>query len=199
MDVNGVPFQKLVKTLVDHHVALTSTLTVFETFATGRPKPPGLEVLLPELREQFEQTFERVTAGSSQGSQNYKSLLPKGMALEHAFAKAGGLLVAGTDPTGSGGVIPGFSNQRQVELLVEAGFTPLEAITICTLNGAKYLGREQTIGSIAVGKQADLVVLRGDPSSRISDVRNVETVFRQGVGYDPTKLIDSVKGKVGLW
>ncbi len=199
LDVNGQPFQKLVKTLVDHHVALTSTLTVFETFANGRPKPPGLEVLLPELREQFEQTFERVSAGTSQASQNYKSLLPRGMALEHAFARAGGLLVAGTDPTGSGGVIPGFSNQREVELLVEAGFTPLEAISICTLNGAKYLGRESTIGTVAVGKQADLVIVRGDPSTRISDVRNVETVFKQGVGYDPAKLIESVKGKVGLW
>jgi enamidase len=199
LDLNGEPFQKLMKTLVDHHVALTSTLTVFETFANGRPKPPGLEVLLPELREQFEQTFERVSAGTSQSSQNYKALLPKGMALEHAFAKAGGLLVAGTDPTGSGGVIPGYSDQREVELLVEAGFTPLEAISICTLNGAKYLGRDRTIGTIAIGKQADLVVVRGDPATKISDVRNVETVFKQGIGYDPAKLIESVKGKVGLW
>ena len=164
LDPNGEPFKKLVKTLVDHNVALTSTLTVFETFATARPKPPGLEVLLPELREQFEQTFERVSAGTTQGSQNYKALLPKGMALEHAFAKAGGLLVAGTDPTGSGGVIPGYANQREIELLVEAGFTPLEAISIGSLNGAKYLGRDRLIGTIAAGKQADLVVVTGDPS-----------------------------------
>src|SRR5207302_5595884 len=120
-----------------HHVALTSTLTVFETFSAGRPKPPGLDVLLPELKQQFEQTYARTSAGTTQGSQNYKSLLAKGMALEYAFAKAGGLLVAGTDPTGSGRVVPGYSNQRQVELMVEAGFTPLEAISICTLNGAK--------------------------------------------------------------
>jgi imidazolonepropionase-like amidohydrolase len=121
------------------------------------------------------------------------------MTLEHAFAKAGGLLVAGTDPTGSGGVIPGYSDQREIELLVEAGFTPLEAISICTLNGAKYLGRNRTIGTIAIGKQADLVVVRGDPATKISDVRNVETVFKQGIGYDPAKLIESVKGRVGLW
>ena len=199
LDPNGEPFKKLVKTLVDHNVALTSTLTVFETFATARPKPPGLEVLLPELREQFEQTFERVSAGTTQGSQNYKALLPKGMALEHAFAKAGGLLVAGTDPTGSGGVIPGYANQREIELLVEAGFTPLEAISIGSLNGAKYLGRDRLIGTIAAGKQADLVVVTGDPSTRISDIRNVEIVFKQGIGFDPAKLIESVKGKVGLW
>jgi imidazolonepropionase-like amidohydrolase len=130
---------------------------------------------------------------------NYLTLFPKAMALERAFARAGGLLVAGTDPTGSGGVIPGYSNQRQVELLVDAGFTPLEAITISTLNGAKYLGREKIIGSIAAGKQADLVVINGDPSSHINDVRKVELVFRQGIGYDPAKLIASVSGRVGLF
>jgi imidazolonepropionase-like amidohydrolase len=109
------------------------------------------------------------------------------------------LLVAGTDPTGSGGVIPGYSNQRQLELLVEEGFTPVEAIAIGTLNGAKYLGRDQQIGSIAVGKQADLMLVTGDPSRVIADVRNVDTVFRQGVGFDPAKLIQSVTGKVGIW
>jgi enamidase len=121
------------------------------------------------------------------------------MALERAFARAGGTLVAGTDPTGGGGVIPGYSNQRQVELLVESGFTPLEAISISTLNGAKYLGRDKQVGSLAVGKQADLVVIGGDPSRTIADIRKVETVFKHGVGYDPAKLIGSVTGKVGLW
>jgi imidazolonepropionase-like amidohydrolase len=107
--------------------------------------------------------------------------------------------VAGTDPTGSGGVIPGYSNQRQIELLVESGFTPLEAIRICTLNGAKYLGRDARIGTIAVGKQADLMIVMGDPSTTIGDVRRVETVFKQGIGFDPAKLIASVTGRVGLW
>jgi enamidase len=199
LDLNGEPFKNLVQTLVNHHVALTSTLTVFETFATGRPKPPGIEVLLPQLRQQYEQVYARVSAGTSQSSQNYKALLAKGMAMERAFVKAGGLLVAGTDPTGSGGVIPGYSDQREVELLVEAGFTPLEAISICTYNGAKYLGRDRTIGTLAEGKQADLVIVRGDPSTTVSDIRNVETVFKQGRGYDPAKLIASVSGQVGLW
>jgi len=121
------------------------------------------------------------------------------MALEKAFADAGGLLVAGTDPTGSGGVIPGYSNQRQMELLVEAGFSPLEAIRVATLNGARYLGREARIGTIEVGKQADLVLIAGDPSTVIADVRKVDTVFRAGIGYDPARLIESVTGRVGLW
>jgi enamidase len=196
LDENGEPFKTLVKKLVDKKVALTSTLTVFETFTPGRPLPPGIDVLTPQLKEQFEQTHARIATNQQS---IYASLFPKGMALERAFARAGGLLIAGTDPTGSGGVIPGYSNQRQLELLVEAGFTPLEAIAIGTLNGAKYLGREARIGTIAPGKQADLVVLNGDPSRVIADVRKVETVFKHGIGYNPAALVDSVRGKVGLW
>lgn len=119
--------------------------------------------------------------------------------MELYFAHHGGLLLAGTDPTGAGGVIPGYSDQRQVELLVGSGFTPLEAIRICTLNGATYLGRANRVGSIAQGKQADLVVIDGNPAANIADIRNVQMVFKQGVGYDPAKLIDSVRGKVGLF
>jgi imidazolonepropionase-like amidohydrolase len=196
LDENGAPFKNLVKTLIDKKVALTSTLTVFETFTPGRPKPPGLEVLTPQLREQFDENYAR-TANNKESI--YTTLFPKGMALERAFVRAGGMLLAGTDPTGGGGVIPGFSNQRQVELLVDAGFTPLEAISISTLNGAKYLGRDKTVGSLAVGKQADLVVINGNPAASIGDIRKVETVFKQGVGYDPAKLIASVQGKAGIW
>jgi imidazolonepropionase-like amidohydrolase len=196
LDENGAPFKALVKTLVDRHVALTSTLTVFETLTPGRPMPPGLDVLIPDLRQAFERNYAR----TQQNKESlYTTLFPKGMALERAFARAGGTLIAGTDPTGGGGVVPGFSNQRQLELLVEEGFTPLEAIRIGTLNAARYLGRDARVGTIAPGKQADLVVIAGDPSSAIADVRNVETVFKQGVGFDPQKLIDSVRGKVGLW
>jgi imidazolonepropionase-like amidohydrolase len=196
LDPEGAPFKALVKKLIDRRVALTSTLTVFETFTPGRPLPPGLDVLLPELRTQFENGHKRTAQNKDS---IYTTLFPKALALERAFVRAGGTLIAGTDPTGGGGVVPGFSNQRQLELLVEAGFTPLEAIKIGTLNGATYLGRDARVGSIAAGKQADLVVIDGDPSTTIADVRKVETVFKQGVGFDPAKLIASVSGKVGLW
>lgn len=196
LDPEGAPFNALVKTLVDRGVSLTSTLTVFETFTPGRPAPPGLDVLAPHLKAAFEQSLKRV-AGNPDSI--YRTLFPKAMALELAFARAGGLLVAGTDPTGGGGVVPGFSNHRQIELLVEAGFTPLEAISIATLNGAKAMGLDSRVGSIAAGKQADLLVVRGDPSRRIEDVRQVETVFRLGTGFDPVKLVESVRGQVGYW
>ena len=197
IDENGAAFTSLVKKLDDKHVALTSTLTVFETFTPGRPMPPGLDVLAAPLREGFERTYERVQQNAQQSI--YATLFPKEMRLERAFVRAGGLLIAGTDPTGAGGVVAGFSDQRQIELLVEAGFTPVEAISIASLNGAKYMGRDARIGSVAKGKQADLVIVAGNPAAAIADIRRVEMVMKNGVGYDPKKLIASVKGLVGLW
>jgi enamidase len=196
VDPNSDAVKSLIAELVRRHVALTSTPTVFETFVPGRPLPPGLDVLEPQLKEQFEQ---RWAATAKNTRSPYTALFPKVGAMELAFVRAGGLLLVGTDPTGGGGVVPGYSNQRALELLVESGFTPLEAIRIGTLNGATFLGRSDKVGSIALGKQADLVIVTGDPSRRIADVRNVLMVFKQGVGYDPAKLIDSVKGKVGLF
>jgi len=196
LDPQGAEFQGLVRELVRRGVAITSTMTVFETFTPGRPEPPGLDVLAPQFRDAYQRLY---TAVSKNARSLYSTLLPKGMALELAFVRAGGLLVAGTDPTGGGGVIPGYSNQRAIELLVEAGFTPLEAIRIGTLNGATYLGRADLVGSIAIGKQADLLVVNGNPAEQVSDIRNVEMVFKQGVGYDPARLIGSVKGSVGFW
>jgi imidazolonepropionase-like amidohydrolase len=196
IDSTTPAFRALVQDLVRRHVAVTSTLTVFETFTPGTPVPPGVDVLDPILRDQFMQGYERT-------QRNTRSIYPKlfaaERAMEMAFMHAGGLLVAGTDPTGGGGVIPGYADQREVELLVGSGFTPLEAIRICTLNGATFLGRADRVGSLAVGKQADLVVIEGDPSAQIADIRKVELVFRQGIGYDPQKLIASVKGRVGLY
>jgi len=196
LDPKGVAFQTLVRTLIEKKVAVTSTLTVFEAGMPSRPVPPGLEVLLPDLKAQFEANRDRAAANPTS---IMPTLLPKAMALEREFARAGGLLVAGTDPTGGGGVIPGFANHRQLELLVEAGFTPLEALTIGTRNGARYLGLDARLGTIAPGLQADVVVVDGDPSRDITEVRKVDLVFRKGVGFSPRKLIDSVTGKVGLW
>ena len=120
------------------------------------------------------------------------------MDFERAFVQAGGLLVAGLDPTGNGGIVAGFGDLREVELLVEAGFTPAEAIKIATLNGAKFLGEDARIGTVAAGKQADLVVVRGNPAANIAEIENVEIVFKDGVGYDSERLIQSVQGLVGI-
>ncbi|HVO80524.1 MAG TPA: amidohydrolase family protein, partial [Terriglobales bacterium] len=166
-------------------------------------QPRVLDALSPDARSAF--LANKVRASDAKAlKQRYGSetspwpaAFRKEMDFEYAFTKAGGLLLAGLDPTGMGGVIAGFGDQREVELLVEAGFTPLEAIHIATENGAQFLGDSARIGTIAPGKQADLVVIKGDPSTRIEDIENVETVFKDGVGYDSAKLIESVRGVVG--
>ena len=196
LDTSDARFKSLVRHLVDNNVALTSTLTIFETFVPGRPLPPGLEVLTPTLKELYEQ---RHAATSRSTNSIYATLFPRARAMEVAFVRAGGLLLVGTDPTGGGGVIPGYSNQRAVELLVESGLTPLEAIKASTLNGARYLGRGAATGSLEQGKAADLLVIAGNPAANISDIRRVEMVFRDGIGYDPARLIASVLGRVGVF
>jgi hypothetical protein len=154
--------------------------------------------MTPEAREAFFILRER-PASRPAPKIDPAPLFKRDMELERAFVGAGGLLLAGPDPTGRGDVVPGFGDQRGIELLVEAGFTPVESIKIATLNGATYMGKEKQIGSIAAGKNADLVVIKGDPSKQISDIENVEIVFKDGVGYDSQKLLDSVKGRYGQY
>ena len=185
----------MIRNLVSHRVAVTSTLPVFEAHALGRPalQQRTLDAMSAESAQSYLTDRARVALDSPM-----MAPLRKEMDFEIAFVKAGGLLLAGPDPTGNGGVLPGFGDQREIELLVEAGFTPVEAIHIATENGALYLGQQDRIGTLAPGKQADLVLIKGDPSKRIDEIENVETVFKAGIGYDSKKLIDSVRGQVGI-
>jgi imidazolonepropionase-like amidohydrolase len=200
MEISSAPVKELIRDLVDRGISVTSTIVNTETQTPGRPDPEKrvLDVLSPQSRASYLAQHARGPVVASASDQQLKTVFAREMQFEYAFAKAGGVLMAGSDPTGIGGTVPGFANQREVELLVEAGFTPLEAIHIATYNGARYLGELDRIGTIAPGKQADLVVVKGDPSSQISDIEAVEMVFKDGVGYDAAKLLDSVHGLVGL-
>jgi len=206
LDVNSGPLHDTIQYLIQHHVAVTSTLPVFEMGSfPGRPtmQKRMLDALSPDARSAV--LSNRVRASDTSRIRQrfgtdvspYEAAFKKEEEFEYAFSKGGGLLLAGLDPTGMGGVIAGFGDQREVELLVEAGFTPVEAIHIATANGAQYLGDLDRVGTIAAGKQADLVVIKGDPSKKIDDIENVETVFKDGIGYDSGKLIESVRGVVG--
>lgn len=206
LDVNSGPLHDTIAYLVQHHVAVTSTLPVFEMGSfPGRPTMQKriLDALSPDARSAVLANRVRSSDASLLRRLYGSDMSPlpaafkKEEEFEYAFSKAGGLLLAGLDPTGMGGVIAGFGDQREVELLVEAEFTPLEAIHIATYNGAQYLGELDRIGTIAAGKQADLVVIKGDPSKKIEDIENVEIVFKDGVGYDSAELIESVRGVVG--
>ena len=204
LDLNGPAAQETIRTLVAKNVAITSTLPVFEAgqapltqsgigASSALMNPRVFAVMSPEARVRYLTARARVSSTS-----DYVALLRKAMDFERAFVKAGGLLIAGLDPTGNGGVVAGFGDLRQVELLVEAGFTPVEAIKIASFNGAKFLGEDARIGSIAPGKQADLMVVKGNPAATIADIEKVEIVFKDGVGFDSEKLIQSVQGLVGI-
>ena len=190
----------LIKLLVDHHVAITSTLPVFaQSVPLHEPlQARQMDVLSVEAKEAY--LFSRNLVASRAGTkraEEFTQAYKNDLGLERQFVAAGGLLIAGPDPTGNGGVIPGFGDQRELELLVEAGFTPVEAIRIGTLNGATYLGLQDRIGTIAAGKDADLFIVKGNPAANINEVENVIIVFKDGVAYDSAKLIRSVRGRFG--
>ena len=197
MSVDSPPIQGLIRHLVDRHVAVTSTLPVFETFVPGRAPQEVrvLDAMLPEARVEYLKSRERL-AGMNDSP--WPKVFALEMAFERAFVQQGGTLLAGLDPTGYGGVIAGYGDQRGVELLVEAGFAPIEAIQIATMNGARFLGEEREIGSIEPGKAADLVLVKGNPATDIKDIENVVLVFKDGVGYDPARLVKAANGTVGL-
>jgi imidazolonepropionase-like amidohydrolase len=197
LDVNGPEIQTTIKTLVAHHVAVTSTLPVFEQLVPSQPDEPQrvLDSLSDDTRKAYQANRARIAQNKDSP---WPAMFLKEMEFERAFVKAGGLLIAGLDPTGIGGTVAGFGDQREVELLVEAGFRPVEAIHIATSNGAEFLGQLDKIGTLAAGKAADLVVIRGDPSANIAEIEKVEIVFKDGIGYDCAKLIESARGLVGL-
>jgi imidazolonepropionase-like amidohydrolase len=201
MTPGGPEAAALIKLLVEKKVAVTSTLPVFEQRLPGHAplNPKAMAVLTAEAREAYLYARDRVNAAPRERYAPVMANWKNDLALELAFVRAGGLLLAGPDPTGNGGVIPGFGNHRALELLVEAGFTPLEAIRIGTLNGATYLGLADRIGTVAAGKDADLLVVKGDPSRKITDIENVALVIKDGVAYDPDKLLGSVRGRYGQY
>jgi len=195
LDVNSDEMKNLIQFLIKKNVAITSTLPVFEP-ATNREiiLGGGSDAMLPVVKQTVTKWWKEDQHKDSASLVFFK----KEMAWEKQFYDAGGLLVCGTDPTGSGRTIAGYGSRREIELLVEGGFTPVQAIKIATLNGAKYLERDNTIGSVEQGKNADLVLINGDPENNISDIRKTEIVFKHGIGFDSKKIFESVKGKIGM-
>jgi enamidase len=198
LDPDSADMKSLMQFLIDRHVAITSTLTIFETFVAGHPKAPqgALDLMIPEVRQQYETSYAGV---QKKADPDWMAAYPKLAKWEKKFVAMGGLLLDGTDPTGYGGVVPGYSGKREIELLVQdAGFPVEQAVKVSTLNGAKYLGREKDIGSLEVGKRADLVVIDGDPSKDVTALEKIPLVFKSGVGYDSAKILTAMKETVGL-
>jgi enamidase len=198
LDPDGPEAGAVIDALVRRGVALTSTLTVFETFTAGRPMAPdgARALLIPQTRKQYETTWAAI---QKRNDPVWQKALRNEMRLEKRFVQAGGWLMAGTDPTGYGGVIAGYSSKRQVQLLVEAGFSFPEALKISTLNGARFMGREREIGTVEPGKRADLILIDGDPVKDASALDRMPLVFKAGRGYRTAAIFEAMKETVGLY
>ncbi|PZR13807.1 MAG: amidohydrolase [Flavobacterium psychrophilum] len=199
LNIQSDSVKQLMQFLIDKKVGITSSLSVFEGGTTTQPMPNEdvLSAMSPDTRDYYLKNFALVKS-TTPGDRD--KAFVKNAKMEKLFYDMGGLLTVGTDPTGIGGTLAGYGNWRAIELLVEAGgFTPLEAIKIATLNGAIALGFDKTIGTIETGKSADMLIIDGDPSKNINDIRKVQYVFKSGVGYSSKKLFESVKGKVGFY
>ena len=195
LDPEGPEIGALIGVLVQQRVALTSTLGIFETFTGGAPPTGALDLLTPELRAAFEQTSTAVRGAPI--APLMRTAFQRNLAMQRRFVRQGGLLLAGSDPTGFGGVLPGYSSRREFSLLVGSGFSVSETIRIMTLNGARYLGREREIGSIERGKRADLVLIGGSLSTDPGAIDRIETVFRAGVGVDSAAILAAHRGRIG--
>jgi imidazolonepropionase-like amidohydrolase len=196
LDLSSADVKKTIDLMVKRKVPMTSTLAVMETLTPSRipDDPRVLDALHPEAGKAVTSWLTTTRAkGDALAPASYK----KAMQFDKMFYDAGGLLAAGSDPC-CVSVIAGYGDHRNFEILVEAGFTPEQAIQVMTSNGAKVLGIADRVGSIEAGKQADLIVIKGDVTKTPRDIRNITTVFRQGVGYDSAKLTEAVKGLVGL-
>lgn len=194
-DENGDKINSLIDLLIKNNTVITTTPNVFEPY-TGREMVPGggFDALAPQIQERIKLGYDR-----AQGKDDASlKMFNKNLVWVKRFHDKGGLLVAGTDPTGAGRTVAGYANRRTIEILVEAGFTLEETIKIATFNGAKFLEIEDKVGTIAVGKIADFVLINGSLEGDIKNIRDMEIVFKNGIGFDSKKLFRSVKGQVGL-
>lgn len=194
-DPTGPIARETIEAMVEAGVGLTATLAVYEAFFPDRDvvDERTLELMAPDLREAYLDERGRIQEVGPD-PENFRNELR----FEKAFVDAGGLLAAGVDPTGNGGALPGFGNQRNFELLLEAGLTPVEAVQVVSANGAKILGLDHELGTVEAGKVADLIILNGDPASDPGAIRAVRWVFKDGVGYDSRELIQATRGLVGI-
>jgi len=194
IDPRGKDAKDLIDVLVKHKVILTSTLAVFEGICKQDTiTQQVLDAMAPDTRDMYLKYY------SHERSADMDSAMVKEFVMEREFADAGGLLTAGTDPTGNGDVLAGYGSLRAIELLTKERFTPIEAIRIATYNGAVALQAQQTIGSIEVGKHADLVVVDGNVADNINNIEKTEWVFKDGVGFNSQKILQGLKGQVGKY
>jgi imidazolonepropionase-like amidohydrolase len=179
--------QKAVAFLVEHGTVVDPTLALAEFFTANTSKPPasfepGVSRVAPELAEQLS-----ASEAPSPLTELHQRVFDKDVAIVGALHRAGIPVVAGTDQT-----VPGHSLHREIELYVQAGFKPMEAIQAATIVPARAMGLDKELGTVEPGKRADVIIVNGNPLEKIQNVRKVEFVVTNGTMYNCAELWRSV-------
>jgi imidazolonepropionase-like amidohydrolase len=187
LDLNSQQAQKALTFLKEHHTVVDPTIALFELFTGTTAKPPasfepGIAKIPPELAQQLTDV-----APPNENTEIGEKIFKKSVAIVGALHRTGVPIVAGTDQA-----VPGHSLHRELELYVEAGFTPMEAIQAATIVPARVMGLDKDTGTVEKGKRADLILIGGNPLEDIRNTRNVEYVFTNGTMYHAAELWQSV-------
>jgi len=187
MNLESPEAQKALAFLKEHHTVVDPTMALMEFFTATTAKPPasfepGVNKVAPELAEQLTDVGPP-TDRSAMGEKVFE----KEIAIVGALHRAGIAIVAGTDQT-----VPGYSLHREMEIYVQAGFTPMEAIQAATIVPARVLGLDKELGTVEKGKRGDLILIDGNPLDDIRNARNVEYVITNGTMYHSAELWQSV-------
>ena len=187
IDIHSPEAQKALSFLKEHHTVVDPTMALFELFTATTAKPPasfepGINKIPTELAEQLTDV-EPPNENSALGEKVFQ----KEIEIVGALHRAGIPIVAGTDQS-----VPGYSLHREMEIYVQAGFTPMEAIQAATIVPARAMGIERETGTVKKGKRGDLILINGDPLADIHNTRNVEYVITNGTMYHTAELWQSV-------
>ncbi len=185
LDLNSERVQNFIQLLKDHHTVLDPTVNVFESLFTDRPGTSSATVaaiadrLPPQVRRGYLNGGLPVPEGMDE---RYRLSFQKAKAFIGMLYKAGVPIVAGTD------AMAGFTLHRELELYAESGIPNADVLRLATLGAATVMKRQDELGSLERGKLADIIIINGNPVDRISDIRNVTTVIKDGVVYQPAEI-----------
>lgn len=191
IDLSSEPVRAFLRLLKERHTVVDPTVSVFEDGFTGRPGQmrPSLAPIADRLPYQVRRNLPSTSVPVPPGmEQRFHDSFRACLALVKALYDEGIPIVAGTDS------VAGFVLQRELENYVRAGIPAPEALRIATLGGAQVMKMDKDLGTVAPSKLADLILVDGDPTVRISDIRRVILVVKDGVVYDPAKLY----GEIGI-
>jgi imidazolonepropionase-like amidohydrolase len=187
IDLESPEAKKALSFLKGHHTVVDPTIALMEFFTATTAKPPasfepGVNKVAPELAEQLTDV-----GPPTERSEIDEKVYEKELAIVGALHRAGIPIVAGTDQT-----VPGHSLHREIELYVQAGFTPMEAIQAATIVSARAMGIEKESGTVEEGKRGDVILVNGNPLDDIHNIRYVEYVITNGTMFRTAELWQSV-------